>query len=374
MQFIDLKTQFERIEKDVLTRVEDVLRGQKYIMGPEVSELEQRLAEFAGVKHALSCASGTDALVIPLMAYELKETDAVFVPAFTFFASAESITLAKATPVFVDCDPITFNISAVSLESAIEKVIAEGKLTPKGIITVDLFGCPADYDEIDRVAKKHDLFVLEDAAQGFGGIYKGKRAGSFGDVAATSFFPAKPLGGYGDGGAIFTNDDKLAELYRSIRIHGQGSDKYDNVRIGINGRLDTLQAAILLSKLDIFEDEIEARNKVAGVYFDRLHDVIQTPSILKDCTSVWAQFTLVAKDEAQREQIIESLKAKAIPYAIYYPIPIHLSTAYKTLGYKLGDLPVSEYLSSRVLSLPMHPYLSVAEIDTITAAVRSAVS
>ena len=248
MQFVDLHTQFERIEKDVCARVDKVLHSQKYIMGPEVAEIEEKLAAFASVKHVLTCSSGTDALVIALMAYGLTENDAVFVPSFTFFASAESITLAGGTPVFVDSDPITFNIDPVDLERAIHEVSKKGVLRPRGVIAVDLFGQPADYDELSKIVKNNDLFIIEDAAQGFGGTYKGKKAGSFGNVAATSFFPAKPLGAYGDGGAIFTDDDELAALMSSIRIHGQGSDKYDNVRIGINGRLDTIQAAILLAK------------------------------------------------------------------------------------------------------------------------------
>ena len=370
MQFIDLKSQFERIEEDVCSRVDSVLRSQRYVMGPEITELEQQLAHYAGVKHVLSCSSGTDALVIPLLTYSLTKTDAVFVPSFTFFASAESITLAGGTPVFVDCDQTSFNMTAQCLEDAINKVKAEGKLNPKGIIAVDLFGQPAEYDAIENLARMHNLFLLEDTAQGFGGIYKGRKTGSFGDVAATSFFPAKPLGAYGDGGAIFTDDDDLAELMRSVRVHGQGADKYDNVRIGINGRLDTIQAAILLSKLAIFDSEIEARNKVAARYTDLLSDVIKTPVVPESMTSVWAQYTLVASCKQERENIIAGLGAKDIPSAIYYPIPIHLSTAYASLGYKMGDLPNCEYLAQRVFSLPMHPYLKDEEIEKIAQVVR----
>ena len=270
MQFIDLKTQFERIEADVCKRVDEVLHSQRYIMGPQIAEMEEKLAAYAGTKYAFSCSSGTDALVIPLMAYDLAKDDAVFVPSFTFFASGESVTLAGGTPVFVDSDPESYNIAPEDLERAIEAVLEEGKLNPRGIIAVDLFGRLADYGAIKAIAEKHDLFVLEDAAQGFGASRAGKRAGSFGNVAATSFFPAKPLGCYGDGGAIFTDDDDLAQMIRSIRVHGQGSDKYDNVRIGVNGRMDTIQAAVILSKLQIFDDEIVARNRVAAAYTERL--------------------------------------------------------------------------------------------------------
>lgn len=370
MQFIDLKTQFERIEDDVFSRVSTVLQSQKYVMGPEIAELEEKLAEYAGVRHAISCSSGTDALVIPLMGYDLKATDAVFVPSFTFFASAESITLAGGTPVFVDSDATTFNLSPADLDRAIDETLAEGKLTPRGIITVDLFGQPADYDEILAIADKHGLFVIEDAAQGFGGEYKGAKAGSFGNVASTSFFPAKPLGCYGDGGAIFTDDDDLAELIKSIRVHGQGSDKYDNVRIGVNGRLDSIQAAVLLSKLAIFDIEVEARNQVANAYSERLSDVLAVPAVTNGKLSVWAQYTLVAKDADERTAIIDACKAAGVPTAIYYPIPIHLSTAYKNLGYKLGDLPVCEDLANRVFSIPMHPYLQESDIEQIVAAVK----
>lgn len=370
MQFIDLKTQFERIEDDVFSRVSTVLQSQKYVMGPEIAELEEKLAEYAGVRHAISCSSGTDALVIPLMGYDLKATDAVFVPSFTFFASAESITLAGGTPVFVDSDATTFNLSPADLDRAIDETLAEGKLTPRGIITVDLFGQPADYDEILAIADKHGLFVIEDAAQGFGGEYKGAKAGSFGNVASTSFFPAKPLGCYGDGGAIFTDDDDLAELIKSIRVHGQGSDKYDNVRIGVNGRLDSIQAAVLLSKLAIFDSEVEARNRVANAYSERLSDVLAVPAVTNGKLSVWAQYTLVAKDADERTAIIDACKAAGVPTAVYYPIPIHLSTAYKGLGYKLGDLPVCEDLANRVFSIPMHPYLQESDIEQIVAAVK----
>ena len=371
MQFIDLKTQFERIEADVCKRVDEVLHSQRYIMGPQIAEMEEKLSAYAGTKYAFSCSSGTDALVIPLMAYDLAKDDAVFVPSFTFFASGESVTLAGGTPVFVDSDPESYNIAPEDLERAIEAVLEEGKLNPRGIIAVDLFGRLADYGAIKAIAEKHDLFVLEDAAQGFGASRAGKRAGSFGNVAATSFFPAKPLGCYGDGGAIFTDDDDLAQMIRSIRVHGQGSDKYDNVRIGVNGRMDTIQAAVILSKLQIFDDEIVARNRVAAAYTERLFDVLRTPSVPEGEVSVWAQYTVQAEDRAQRDKIMEGLKAQGIPTACYYPIPMHLSTAYASFGYQKGDLPVCEAAAERVFSLPMHPYLSEAEIDDICAKLKA---
>lgn len=372
MQFIDLKSQYERIKDDVDRRVISVLESQRYIMGPEVAEAEKKLADFAGTKHCFTCSSGTDALVISLMALGLQKSDAVFVPSFTFFASGESVTLAGGTPVFVDSDPDTFNMSLSSLKASIQRVKAEGVLSPKGIIAVDLFGQPADYDEIRALADAEGLFVLEDAAQSFGAMYKGKRAGSLADVAATSFFPAKPLGCYGDGGAIFTDDDALAEIISSVRVHGQGSSKYDNVRIGVNGRFDTIQAAIILAKLEIFPDEIEARNRIAGLYSEELAGFIQTPIVKEDRMSVWAQYTLAAANCTSREAIQAALAEAGIPSANYYPIPMHLSSAYSPLGYKIGDLPICEGLADRVFSLPMHPYLDDASVRKICAVLKEA--
>lgn len=374
MQFIDLKTQYERIAEDVKERVIHVLESQRYIMGPEVSELEEKLAAFAGVKHAFTCSSGTDALVIPLMAFELDKRDAVFVPSFTFFASGESVALAGGTPVFVDTYRDTYNISIEDLERAICKIREEGELTPRGIIAVDLFGQPADYDRLEKIAADNDMFLLEDAAQGFGSEYKGRRAGSFGTVAATSFFPAKPLGCYGDGGAMFTDDDELAELIKSIRVHGQGTSKYDNVRLGINGRMDTIQAAIVLAKLEVFEDEIETRNVVASWYTDRLQGILKTPVVADGCLSVWAQYTLEAETEEQKATVQQALQDQGVPTANYYPIPMHLSTAFSYLGYKNGDLPVCEAQASRVFSLPMHPYLEEKDIDMICDIVKEALA
>ena len=371
MQFIDLKAQYERIEKDVVNRVNAVLASQRYIMGPEVVEAEERLAAFAGTKHCVSCGSGTDALVIALMSLGLKKDDAVFVPSFTFFASGESVTLAGGTPVFVDSDSDTYNMSVDDLKRAIDYVKTETGLNPRGVIPVDLFGQPADFDEIRRIAEENGLFVLEDAAQGFGGEYKGHRAGSLGQIGATSFFPAKPLGCYGDGGAIFTDDDALYALLKSVRVHGQGESKYDNVRLGINGRFDTIQAAVILSKLNIFEEEIEARQTVAKAYTQRLEDVIKTPVVKNDRKSVWAQYTLEASSSEQKSAIQDALQKEGIPSANYYPVPMHLSTAYAHLGYKKGDLPVCERQAERVFSLPMHPYLGIGDVDRICAVIRS---
>jgi dTDP-4-amino-4,6-dideoxygalactose transaminase len=355
-----------------MARIGKVLQSQRYIMGPEVSELEDALSEYVGVRHACTCSSGTDALVIPLMALGLTRQDAVFVPSFTFFATAESVTLAGGTPVFVDSEPTCFNLSPDDLERAIRATIAKGALRPCGIIAVDLFGQLADYDAIQKIADTYGLFLIEDAAQSFGATGYGKTAGAFGIAAAVSFFPAKPLGCYGDGGAVFTNDDSLAKKMRSIRVHGQGVDKYDNVRIGLNGRLDTIQAAVLLSKLAIFDDELASRAAVAAAYSQQLDDILITPRLRPGNTSAWAQYTLVADNEPQRSAILEALRAAEIPSAIYYPVPVHRSTAYASCEHNQRSLPVCEDLSQRVLSIPMHPYLSTTNIENITAVIRGA--
>lgn len=370
MEFIDLNRQYDRIEGEIKEGFDRVLKNKHFISGAEVTELEEKLAQYTGRKHAIACSSGTDALVIPLMCYGLKSTDAVFVPAFTFFATAESVSLAGGTPVFVDSFRDSYNMDTDKLEEAIQRVKEEGTLTPKGIIAVDIFGLPSDYDRIQAIAEKHGLFVIEDAAQSFGGRYKGRKAGSFGDVAATSFFPAKPLGCYGDGGAIFTDDDELAQTMRSIRVHGQGGDKYDNVRIGMNGRLDTLQAVVLLAKLKIFDDELIQRDRVAKAYTEALKDTVSVPGFFEDYFSAWAQYTLVAKNEEERNHVISSMKEKGIPIMVYYAVPLHLQTAYAHLGYKVGDLPVCEDLCKRVFSIPMHPYLTDEEISEITTSLK----
>jgi len=370
MKFIDLAVQQERIKEKINSNIQHVLRHGNYIMGPEVTELEEKLAEFVGVRHCISCSSGTDALLMALMAKDIGPGDAIFTTPFTFIATAEVIALLGATPVFVDIDPITFNMDTTKLESAIAAVKSNGhsihplpltphasRLTPRGIITVDLFGLPCDYDRINTIANKQHLFVIEDAAQGLGGEYKGKKAGTLAEIGCTSFFPAKPLGCYGDGGAVFTNDDSIALI--SIRVHGKGTHKYDNTRIGINGRLDTIQAAILLAKLDIFPEEIELRNLAAARYNNLLthHSSLITPHTPQGTTSVWAQYSVLAKNEKHREKLQEKLKTQGIPTAIYYPKPLHLQTAFTGLGYKKGDFSVSEDISDRIFSLPMHPYL-----------------
>lgn len=370
MQFIDLHKQYKVIEKEVRQGMEKVLNHKRFIMGEEVTAFERELAQYTGVKHAITCASGTDALVLPLMAMELDENDAVFVPSFTFFATAESVTLAGGTPVFVDSDPDTFNMSPESLKDAIKNVMAEGKLKPKAVIPVDLFGLPADFDALCKIATNHGLMVLEDGAQGFGGEYKGNRACSFGHIAATSFFPAKPLGCYGDGGAIFTNDDEIAEILKSIHVHGQGKDKYDNVRIGLNSRLDTMQAVVLREKLKIFPGELDARDKLAALYQSLLKDVAKTPVVPLGYRCSWAQYTLQAENHQLREKVLKDLKEKEVPVMVYYPIPIHKSTAYADKYQSYTSLKNCETLAKTVFSLPMHPYLTEKEIQEVAKAVK----
>lgn len=383
MQFIDLKTQQQRILPTLNARLQKVLAHGQYILGAENRELEARLAEYVGVKHALACSSGTDALLMALMAYGVGPGDAVFTTPFTFMATAEVISLLGATPVFVDIDPVTFNIDPKKLALAVTAVQkndssihplpkSDVPLRARGVIPVDLFGLTADYRPIMHLADRHNLFVLEDAAQGFGARYHGRRAGSLGHVAATSFFPAKPLGCYGDGGALFTDDDGLAAIMRSLRVHGQGSDRYDNVRIGINGRLDTIQAAVLLCKLDIFDEELAARQRVAARYGLLLAEVpeITIPTVPEGCISAWAQYSLLTD---KREAVLAHLQRRAIPYAVYYPIPLHLQKAYAHLGFQAGSLPHAEKAAGRIFSLPMHPYLEDDAITTIVAAVKEAV-
>lgn len=371
IDFIDLKAQQRVILPRLMERIQGVLSHGQYIMGPEVKELEERLGAYVGVKHAISCSSGTDALLMALLAYGLGPGDAVFTTPFTFIATAEVIQLLGATPVFVDIDPKTLNIDPAALEETIATLAKKPKtahLKPKGIIPVDLFGQPADYDRINAVAKEHGLFVLEDAAQSFGATYKGRRAGSLAEVAATSFFPAKPLGGYGDGGAIFTDNEELAEALRSLRVHGKGTHKYDNVRIGINGRLDTLQAAILLVKLEIFDREVTAREEVARRYGEALHQIVEVPFISPDCTSVWAQYSVLSD---ARSALQKKLQDAGVPTAVYYPLPLHLQGAFRNLQYESGDFPISEQTSQRIFSLPMHPYLAPTELDWILEVLTS---
>jgi dTDP-4-amino-4,6-dideoxygalactose transaminase len=354
MQFIDLEAQYKHLKQKIDKRIQTVLDHGNYIMGPEVEELETKLAEYVGVKHCISCANGTDALQLAMMVLDIKQGDAVFCPTFTFFATAEVIAYAGATPIFVDSDERTFNICPQDLESRIQKVIAEGKLLPKAIIAVDLFGLPANYPELERLSKKYNLILIEDAAQGFGGEINGRRAGSFGDIATTSFFPAKPLGCYGDGGAIFTNSDEYAALFRSYRVHGKGKDKYDNVRIGINSRLDTIQAAILLEKLAEFPTELIARNKAAEQYNKSLADKYITPLVPEGYLSSWAQYTVISEN---RDEEMARYKEKGVPTMIYYGTCMHQQTAFSHLGYEDTQFPIASKLAKCVFSLPMHGYI-----------------
>jgi len=368
MQFIDLHAQQKRIRNKIEENIKRVLDHGQYIMGPEVKQLEEKLAQFVGTKYAVAVASGTDALLIPLMAYGVGRGDAVFTTPFTFIATGEVIQLLGAEPVFVDIQPDTFNIDPNHLEAVIKKTKKQGKLKPCGIIPVDLFGQPADYDEIDALAREHDLFVLQDAAQSFGAIYKGKRACSHAEAAGTSFFPAKPLGGYGDGGMIFTNSNELHAKLTSIRIHGKGSNKYDNVRIGVNGRLDTLQAAILLAKMEIFAEEIELRQTVAKRYQEGLQPPAKAPYVKEYNVSAWAQYSLL---HPRRDTVMAQLNKQGIPAAIYYPTPLHLQEAFVHLGYQEGDFPISEEVADRIFSIPMHPYLTGEDQDKIVDIINS---
>lgn len=371
MQFRDLKTQYAALKDEMDKAILDVVASSAYVMGPKTKEMEQAFAEYVGVKHCIACNSGTDALLLALMAWGVKEGDAVFVPSFTFFASAEVIANVGATPVFVDVDENTFNIDIADLEHKIDQTVKAGKLAPKVIIAVDLFGLPADFKAIRKIADKYNLFVLEDGAQGFGGRIEGREACTFGDIATTSFFPAKPVGCYGDGGAVFTNNTEWAELIDSYHVHGKGSDRYDNVRIGINSRLDSIQAAILIVKLKAFKAyELIDVNKVAARYTEKLKDVVKTPVVPEGYYSSWAQYTLQLESEEQRAGLQAALKALDIPTAIYYPIPMHQQTAFKYLNPDDNRCPVSERIAKTVLSLPIHPYLSEKDQDMICDAVR----
>jgi dTDP-4-amino-4,6-dideoxygalactose transaminase len=375
MQFIDLKRQYQKIETSVQKRIHTVLGHGNFILGPEIKELERVLAEYAGVSHCLSCASGTDALLLTLMAHNVGPGNAIFTTPFTFFATAEVIALLGATPVFVDIDPETYNIDPNKLAGTIDG-LKNGKhpfakipqpLKLRGIIPVDIFGLPADYDAINRIAKDNGLFVIEDAAQSFGGTYKGRKSCSLAHVAATSFFPAKPLGCYGDGGAIFTDDTSFFEILASLRVHGQGSDKYENIRIGINGRMDTIQAAIVLAKMEIFSEEVELRQKVAARYASLLKECnVVAPAIPEGYSSAWAQYSIQSEN---RHEIMGRLKNADIPTAIYYPKPLHLQTAFSYLGYEKGSMPVSEHVADRIFSVPMHPYLTEEEQARIAACI-----
>ncbi|NWG25847.1 MAG: DegT/DnrJ/EryC1/StrS family aminotransferase [Pseudorhodoplanes sp.] len=368
--FIDVAAQRRRLGSAVDEAVARVLGHCQFLMGPEVFEFERQLAAFCGARHALSCASGTDALILVLMAKDIGPGDAVFCPAFTFCATAEAAALLGATPVFVDVHAETFNMDADSLKAAIATARKLG-LRPKAVIPVDLFGLPADFDAIAPVARAENLFILDDAAQGFGATYKGRRLGTFGDATATSFFPAKPLGCYGDGGAVLTDDDALLERLKSHRVHGGGTDKYDNVRLGMTARLDTIQAAVLIEKLKIFEDEIAARDRVARRYAEGLSDVAIVPRVPEGRTSVWAQYT-IRLAPGTRDRLADDLKAQGIPTAIYYPKPLHRQQAYKQYPVAGNGLPVTDRLADEVISLPMHAYLEPDVQDRVIEAVRRA--
>ena len=366
MQFRDLKAQYNVLKDEMDQAILDVVASSAYVMGPKVKEMETAFAEYVGVKHCIGCASGTDALLLALKAWDVKAGDAVFVPSFTFFASAEVIAIQGATPVFVDVEQDTFNMDVRDLILKIEQTVKAKKLKPKAIIAVDLFGLPADFKLISEVAKRYGLYLLEDAAQGFGGRIGDQKACTFGDIAATSFFPAKPVGCYGDGGAVFTNNDEWAALMDSYHIHGKGSDRYDNVRIGLNSRLDSLQAAILLVKLKAFrEHELVDVNKVAERYSEKLRNVVKVLEVPKGFYSSWAQYSILVPSKEVRAKLQEALKAKDIPTAIYYPIPMHRQTAFNYLDPKLNQCPVSDYLADRVLALPIHPYLTEKDQDLI---------
>jgi dTDP-4-amino-4,6-dideoxygalactose transaminase len=371
--FIDIAAQRKRLGQSIDEAVSRVLAHCQFINGPEVTQLEAELAAFAGAKHVVTCASGTDALLMVLMAKGIGRGDAVLCPTFTFCATGEAVALTGATPVFVDVDAATFNIDTASLARGIATAKRLG-LKPKAVIPVDLFGQSADHDAIGAIAEAEGLFVLDDAAQGFGASFKGRRLGTFGLATATSFFPAKPLGCFGDGGAILTDDAGLAETLRSIRVHGQGGDKYDNVRLGLTARLDTMQAAILIEKLKVFDDEIAARNAVADRYARGLGNVVTVPHLAAGCSSVWAQYTIRLPKGIERDGFAAALKTQGVPTAIYYPKSMHQQTAYRDFPVADGGLVVSEALSNDVISLPMHAYLDEATQDRVIAAVRGAVS
>lgn len=370
MQFRDLKKQYEALKPSIDSEIQKVMNNATFIGGNQVEELEEQLAVYVGVKHCISCGNGTDALSMILTAWDIKEGDAVFVPDFTFFATAEVVSFAGATPVFVDVDEDTFNINPVKLNEAVKAVIAEGKLKPRAVIAVDLFGQPAEYASIEQIANKYNLKILEDGAQGFGGRIGERRACSFGDAAGSSFFPAKPLGCYGDGGAIFINDDDIDEYIRSFAVHGRGTSRYDNIRIGWNSRLDTIQAAIMLPKLKAFQEyELERVNQYAKIYTEHLNEVVKTPFVHDTYVSSWAQYTIQLNSERERGGLQEFLKTKGIPTMVYYSKPMHRQTAFQ--GVKLyQECIVSEKLCKTVLSLPMHPYLETDEIRFISDKIK----
>ncbi len=365
MEFRDLKKQYQMHRQEIDNAIKAVVNEAHFISGPQVTQLEEKLAAYVGVKHCIACANGTDALQLTLMAWGIAAGDAVFVPDFTFFSSGEVVPLVGASPVFVDIDADTYNISPESLERAIEYVIQHTDLKPRVIVAVDLFGQPADYEKIHKIADKYDLLVLEDAAQGFGGRVGERRACSFGDISITSFFPAKPLGCYGDGGAVFTDSDEWADLLRSLHVHGKGGDKYDNIRIGLNSRLDTLQAAVLLAKLDFLEEELVRCDQIAAEYTGQLAGVVKVPVIREGMRSAWAQYTICLENTKEREYLMAFLKEAGIPTAVYYKKPMHLQQAFA--GHLIEAVPCvqTEDICGRCVSLPMHPYLEEEQIEAV---------
>lgn len=375
MEFRDLRAQYHALKPEIDDAVKRVMENTGFISGHEVRELEEQLAEYLGVKHCITCGNGTDALLLALMAWEIGKGDAIFVPDFTFFASGEAPALCGATPVFVDVERDTFNMSPDSLEDAIKRVQKEGKLKPKVIVAVDLFGQPAEYDRIQKIAKTYGLLILEDGAQGFGGSIGEKKACSFGDIAATSFFPAKPLGCYGDGGAVFTDNDEWEKLIRSYCVHGKGENKYDNVRLGMNSRLDTMQAAVLQIKLKAFEEyEMGRVNQVAKWYTSALEGGVVTPVIRENFSSSWAQYTVVCKGLEERQCIQKALSEAQIPSMIYYAKGMHEQKAFEKKGLLVGSCVNTDYLKDRVLSLPMHPYMQKGQVEMVADIMNKALN
>ena len=372
MQFRDLKTQYRKYKTEIDSAIQSVLEKANFIGGEEIGELEKQLAGYAGIRHCISCANGTEAMALVLMAWAVGPGDAVFVPDFTFFSTGEVVSFRGATPVFVDVERDTFNLDPVMLERAVQKTIREGRLKPRVIIPVDLFGLPANYPEIEKVAEKYGLLVLEDGAQGFGGSINGRKACSFGDAATTSFFPAKPLGCYGDGGAVFTNDDETAEVINSLKVHGKGSGKYDNIRFGVNSRLDTIQAAVLKVKLKaLINYELDDVNRVYRLYNERLEGALELPVVPDGFYSSFAQYTVKLKDRAQRDGLQAHLKEQGIPSAVYYSKPMHRQGAFDYLKFDDKDFEVTNELCDIVLSLPMHPYLEVKDVDEVCCKIKS---
>lgn len=371
MEFRDLKKQYQLHNEKIDAAIREVIDSTQFISGLQVTQLEKELAQYAGVKHCVACGNGTDALQLALMAWEVGKGDAVFVPDFTFFSSGEVVPLVGAAPVFVDVKPDTYNIDCESLERAIRYVRQHTDLRPRVVVAVDLFGQPADYEKLRKIAGHYDMLILEDAAQSFGGRLSERRTCSLGDISTTSFFPSKPLGCYGDGGAVFTDNDEWADRLRSLHVHGKsGSDKYENIRIGMNSRLDTIQAAVLRTKLSFLDEELAACERVAAQYTERLQDAVQTPNILEERRSAWAQYTICLKDMGERERVILGLKAAEIPSAVYYKKPMHRQAAFAGKQVEAESCYVTEDLCCRCLSLPFHPYLEEKEIETVCDIIR----